>query len=120
MKHLYVVERDINFVSRLQEWLGKEFSMDVFPSVHAFENRVNRQPPDLVLVDFFLPDGSADRLVTDLKSDSLGLPVIGMSADESGRVVSCFLGAGASGFFGKRSGSMKDLRLKLKALAGLD
>jgi len=65
------------------------------------KNIVEKQCPDLILLDLWMPVLSGDQVLTILRSDpkTMNLPVIVISASQEGKQIAA--DAGASGFLSK-------------------
>lgn len=62
-----------------------------------------KHPPDLILLDVHLPDGTGDRVLTDLRADEKlrDIPVIAISADATATQIDRLLSAGAQEYLTK-------------------
>ena len=78
---------------------------------------INRQTPDLLLLDLHLPDQPGEQLLARLRKNTptAGLPVIVMSADATQESINRLLLTGADGYITKPL----DLRGLLGAMHGL-
>ena len=77
------------------------------------------RPPDLVLVDLYLPDMRGDDLLRELKGDeaTAGVPTVVVSAEDDSQVVREVLDAGASAYVTKPFEAAALLRLIGELLA---
>lgn len=83
MKKVYVVEDD-DGIRELIEFLlvHQDYSAKTFPTARSFKKAVQKDTPDLFLLDVMLPDGNGLDLCSELKNNqsTKNIPVILMSA----------------------------------------
>lgn len=71
MPHALIVDDDANFLLPLAELVEREgFTTSVASSLKDARTLISSKPPDLVLVDLFLPDGKGLDLLGDLDATS--------------------------------------------------
>ena len=78
---------------------------------------VQRRRPDVLLVDYRLPDGSGVELVRELRRQGVGTPAVLMTANAEQGFNESARGAGAQGSVLK-TGSIEDLTAALRAVHG--
>jgi two-component system, OmpR family, response regulator RegX3 len=91
-----LVEDEETITAPLTEALGREgFRTETAASLADGLELAKSRRPDLVLLDVMLPDGSGFELLRELRSDSVKVPVIMLTArgDEADRVLGLELGA---------------------------
>lgn len=63
MKKLYYAEDDITIARSVQEYLHQQdYSTEIFPTIGQTKQALEKNVPDLLLVDWNMPDGSGDEL----------------------------------------------------------
>src|SRR5437870_1076113 len=68
MPHALLVDDDVNFVLGLAEIVGREnFTTKTAHSLKEGRHELGKNPPDVLLVDLHLPDGSGLELFKDLE-----------------------------------------------------
>jgi len=71
MPHALLVDDDVNFVLGLAEVVGREgFTTKTATSLKEARNEIAKAPPDVLLIDLHLPDGSGLDLVKDFEETS--------------------------------------------------
>jgi diguanylate cyclase (GGDEF)-like protein/PAS domain S-box-containing protein len=101
-----------------QMLLGQGFEVDVAASIAEGLAKANSGTFDLVIVDYFLPDGTGDQLVTKLKSDprTANIPIALITGTYKDSIIKKCLDAGAVECMFKNE--VLDLSLaRIKALA---
>ncbi|HZI64099.1 MAG TPA: sigma-54 dependent transcriptional regulator, partial [Thermoanaerobaculia bacterium] len=97
MLHALVVEDDKNTLGALAELVAEQgFEVEKATSLHAARAHLAAQPPDVVLLDLVLPDGTGFDLIQDLQgqTDRVEIVVITGHASVSTAVEALRLGAG--------------------------
>ncbi len=118
MKTMMIIEGDRDYSFTLKNAFGTNYKYYCFSSIEDFENNGKHVTPDIVLVDYYLPDGNAPGLIKKLKSKSMSLPVIAMSQSNEPNVWKESILAGGSYFFRKDKAITKELLSKVKMLEG--
>ncbi len=81
MSRILLVEDDINLGESLKQYLEFEkFQVDWAQNLNAAENFLNSSTPDLVILDWMLPDGQGIDFLKTTRKDHLSLPVIMLTA----------------------------------------
>ncbi|MDT0689998.1 response regulator [Salegentibacter sp. F188] len=101
MKKIFLVEDD----HALRELIGfllieKDYEVTAFSNATSFTETINRELPDLILMDIMLPDGNGVDLCRNIKeeSETREIPVLLMSAHANPSMVN---GSGANSFLAK-------------------
>lgn len=77
MAAVYYVEDDKNIADIVKEYLEqKGYSVSVFPTIAEAKNALENHIPDIVLVDWNMPDGKGDFLCRCVRTKWDKLPVI--------------------------------------------
>lgn len=77
MTEVYYVEDDKNIADIVKEYLEqKGYSVSIFPKVAEVKNALENHIPDMVLVDWNMPDGKGDSLCRWMRTKWDKLPVI--------------------------------------------
>lgn len=92
MKKLYYAEDDITIARSVQEYLNQQdYSTEIFPTIGQTKQALEKNVPDLLLVDWNMPDGSGDELCRWVRSRWEKLPIIFLTVRGDARdVVSGF------------------------------
>jgi DNA-binding NtrC family response regulator len=70
MPHALLVDDDVNFVLGLAEVVGREgFTTKTATSLKEARNEIAKAPPDVLLIDLHLPDGSGLDLVKEFEEN---------------------------------------------------
>jgi DNA-binding NtrC family response regulator len=70
MPHALLVDDDVNFVLGLAEVVGREgFTTKTATSLKEARNEIGKAPPDVLLIDLHLPDGSGLELVQEFEEN---------------------------------------------------
>lgn len=89
-KTIYLVEDNAD-ICNLVEYLLVDLGFEVqsYGSVTAFHQRSEASPPDMVILDIMLPDGSGLDICSELKADvaTQPIPVLLMSAHDNGKLL---------------------------------
>ncbi|WP_160032886.1 response regulator transcription factor [Paenibacillus sp. An7] len=72
---------------------------------------VDRHHPDLVLMDYKLPDGEADTFIEQMKQLSADTHIIVMTDEDDLKLFRKYIGIGASGVISKQSSPLKLIHL---------
>lgn len=81
MNRILLVEDDINLGESLKQYLEFEkFHVDWAQNLNAAGNFLNSSKPDLVILDWMLPDGQGIDFLKTTRKDHLSLPVIMLTA----------------------------------------
>jgi DNA-binding NtrC family response regulator len=93
---IFIVEDDPWYGQLLKHHLGMnpDYELELFTNAKDFLNNLYKKP-ELVCMDFGLPDMSGDRLLKEIKLRDKNLPVIVISAQEEINVAVALLKAGA-------------------------
>ncbi|PTR00105.1 response regulator receiver domain-containing protein [Mucilaginibacter yixingensis] len=87
----------------LVELILKEEGFETIPEINSLNiaNIVNREHPDLLLLDLWMPVLSGDQVLRSLRENpaTRGLPVIVISASRDGKTIA--MNAGATDFIAK-------------------
>ena len=79
--------------ARLRKLMGR---VEVAPSGRAALDLIEKDPPDLVITDLFMPEMSGDELTQTLRSQGFERPIVGLTAAVVGDDMRRFELAGAS------------------------
>ena len=92
MKKLYYAEDDITIARSVQEYLyQQDYSTEIFPTIGQTKQALEKNVPDLLLVDWNMPDGSGDELCRWVRSRWEKLPILFLTVRGDARdVVSGF------------------------------
>ena len=99
---IYLVEDDLWYGQILMQYLGMnpDYELELFSTGKELLSNLYKKP-DLVCVDFGLPDTTGDRLLKDIQARNKNLPVIIISAQEEISVAVELLKAGARDYIVK-------------------
>jgi DNA-binding response OmpR family regulator len=95
MNRILLVEDEINVRTSLETYLKKEgFQILLANSIEAAESKINEMP-DLVLLDWMLPDGQGMELLKKWRSQGIHIPTILLTArvDLIDKIIGLELGA---------------------------
>ena len=92
MKKLYYAEDDITIARSVQEYLyQKDYITEIFPTIGQVKKALEEKIPDLLLVDWNMPDGSGDELCRWVRRRWQSLPILFLTVRGDARdVVSGF------------------------------
>lgn len=92
MKKLYYAEDDITIARSVQEYLyQQDYSTEIFPTIGQTKQALEKNVPDLLLVDWNMPDGSGDELCRWVRRRWEKLPILFLTVRGDARdVVSGF------------------------------
>lgn len=92
MTEVYYVEDDKNIAAIVKEYLEqKGCSVSIFPMIAEAKSALTNHMPDIVLVDWNMPDGKGDSLCRWVRSKWSGLPVIFLTVrNDTSDIVSGF------------------------------
>lgn len=92
MKKLYYAEDDITIARSVQEYLNQQdYSTEIFPTIGQTKQALEKNVPDLLLVDWNMPDGSGDELCRWVRRRWEKLPILFLTVRGDARdVVSGF------------------------------
>ena len=92
MKKLYYAEDDITIARSVQEYLyQQDYSTEIFPTIWQTKQALEKNVPDLLLVDWNMPDGSGDELCRWVRRRWEKLPILFLTVRGDARdVVSGF------------------------------
>ena len=92
MKKLYYAEDDITIARSVQEYLyQKDYITEIFPTIGQVKKALEEKIPDLLLVDWNMPDGSGDELCRWVRRRWEKLPILFLTVRGDARdVVSGF------------------------------
>ena len=77
MTEVYYVEDDINIASIVKEYLGQRgYAVSIYQMITEAKRALGDHIPDIVLVDWNMPDGKGDDLCRWLRTKWSGLPII--------------------------------------------
>ena len=77
MTEVYYVEDDINIASIVKEYLGQRgYAVSIYQMITEAKRALGDHIPDIVLVDWNMPDGRGDDLCRWLRAKWSGLPII--------------------------------------------
>lgn len=96
MNSLLLIDDDIELCELLASWLTQEgFQVNACHDGSSARSALAGQPPDAVVLDVMLPDGSGLELLKQLRSDHPELPVLMLSArgEPLDRILGLELGA---------------------------
>ena len=113
---VYYIEDDKNIAEIVKEYLGqKGYAVSVFPMIKEAKSALEGHIPDIVLVDWNMPDGKGDALCRWVRAKWNGLPVIFITArNDTSDIVSGF-GDGADDYIVKPF-ELDVLHSRMKAL----
>lgn len=81
MKHVLLVEDDSNIRSPLSRFLkGENFKVTEADSVSAAEKAISTESPDIVIMDWSLPDGQGVDLLRTWRKRGISVPTILLTA----------------------------------------
>ena len=92
MKKLYYAEDDITIARSVQEYLyQQDYSTEIFSTILQTKQALEKNVPDLLLVDWNMPDGSGDELCRWVRRRWEKLPILFLTVRGDARdVVSGF------------------------------
>ena len=92
MKKLYYAEDDITIARSVQEYLyQQDYSTEIFSTIGQVKQALEKNVPDLLLVDWNMPDGSGDELCRWVRRRWEKLPILFLTVRGDARdVVSGF------------------------------
>ena len=92
MKKLYYAEDDITIARSVQEYLyQQDYSTEIFSTIWQTKQALEKNVPDLLLVDWNMPDGSGDELCRWVRRRWEKLPILFLTVRGDARdVVSGF------------------------------
>lgn len=92
MIEIYYVEDDEAISGMVKEYLEQcGYAVSVFGTIAGARQALNRKPPSLVLVDWNMPDGNGNQLVSWIRAHQKDLPVIFLTVrGDSGDIVRGF------------------------------
>lgn len=92
MKKLYYAEDDITIARSVQEYLyQQDYSTEILPTIGQVKQALEENVPDLLLVDWNMPDGSGDELCRWVRRRWEKLPILFLTVRGDARdVVSGF------------------------------
>ena len=92
MKKLYYAEDDITIARSVQEYLNQQdYTTQIFPTIGQVKQALEKNVPDLLLVDWNMPDGSGDELCRWVRRRWQSLPILFLTVRGDARdVVSGF------------------------------
>ena len=92
MKKLYYAEDDITIARSVQEYLyQQDYSTEIFSTIGQTKQALEKNVPDLLLVDWNMPDGSGDELCRWVRRRWEKLPILFLTVRGDARdVVSGF------------------------------
>ena len=92
MKKLYYAEDDITIARSVQEYLHQQdYTTEIFPTIGQVKKGLEEKIPDLLLVDWNMPDGSEDELCRWVRRRWQSLPILFLTVRGDARdVVSGF------------------------------
>lgn len=98
---VFIVEDDFSIRDLVRLVLQDRYSVEVFSTVGAFEQRLASVHPDLIIMDVMLPDGNGLQVCKHLKQrpQTAHIPVLVMSAHADAKEAK--LTAGANDFIPK-------------------
>ena len=77
MKKLYYAEDDITIARLVQEYLNRlDYSTEIYPTIAQAKRALEEKVPDLLMVDWNMPDGSGDELCRWVRRRWEKLPVL--------------------------------------------
>lgn len=77
MKKLYYAEDDITIARSVQEYLyQQDYSTEILPTIGQVKQALEENVPDLLLVDWNMPDGSGDELCRWVRRRWEKLPIL--------------------------------------------
>jgi DNA-binding NtrC family response regulator len=96
---IFIIEDDPWYGEILKHNLGlyPDYELELFTSGREFLNNFYKKP-DLICMDFKLPDIKGDRLLSEIRSRNAQIPIIVISAQEEISVAVELLKAGASDY----------------------
>lgn len=92
MKKIYYAEDDITIARSVQEYMNQQdYSTEIFPTIGQVKQALEKNVPDLLLVDWNMPDGSGDELCRWIRHRWEKLPILFLTVRGDARdVVSGF------------------------------
>lgn len=92
MTEIYYVEDDNHIADIVKEYLEqKEYSVFIFPTITEVKNALENHIPDVVLVDWNMPDGKGDSLCRWMRTKWDTLPIIFLTVrNDTSDIVSGF------------------------------
>lgn len=81
-KRIFIVDDDVAIRDVLMIILeGEQYKINAFPSGKEALKRLEGEKPDLILLDYYLPDESAEQVIEEFRSRvDADLPIVLMSA----------------------------------------
>lgn len=97
--NIFIVEDDPWYGQILQHHLSlnPDYALELYTTGKELLNNLHRKP-DLICIDFGLPDMSGDKLLKEIKAQNKDLPVVVISAQEEISVAVELLKAGAKDY----------------------
>ena len=87
-KKIWIVDDDPAILEYMGIALEDEgYQVSTFECARSFEKAIEKSRPNILLIDYFLPDKCGDQLISDLKSqkNTKNIPVILISAHHEAR-----------------------------------
>lgn len=81
-KRIFIVDDDVAIRDVLKSILeGEQYNIEAFPSGKKALAQLDEEKPDLVLLDYFLPDESAEQIIDEFRRRvDADMPILLMSA----------------------------------------
>lgn len=99
-KHILVVDDSGTMLTTIQEWLGGEYRVSIVNSAMNAITFLNKNIPDLILLDYEMPGCSGPQLLEMLRADSRTekIPVIFLTGKDDAESVQRVLALKPSGY----------------------
>lgn len=111
MKKIFLVEDEPNLREMIAFLLTDQgYEVEAFPTATSFNNFIEKEEPDMVLLDIRLPDGNGAEICKKMHKSKRHIPVILMSAHANPEM---FGNVGARDFIPKPF-DIEDLFLKIE------
>lgn len=80
MKHIYIVEDDKGILESLTFLLEKTYRVTALSDARIALNRLATEQPDLILLDYLMPDLNGKAFLEAFSQLTLSIPILVMSA----------------------------------------
>lgn len=116
MIEIYYIEDDKSIAAIVKEYLEQNsYTISVFPTIALAKCALEQRSPDLVLIDWNMPDGEGDALCRWVRTKRKNLPIIFLTVrNDSGDIVAGF-DSGADDYIAKPF-DLTVLHSRIKAL----
>jgi len=116
-KKILIIEDEQAFVRNLELALKDNYEISSAPNGKEGIVKAKNELPNLILLDFMLPDMDGFEILTELKADEKtdGIPVIVLTNRSDQETVSKIITAGGKEYLVKADWSIADVVEKIKA-----